>query len=173
MSEPENILTYEGLTGEQRIYMVEFLLPEAVRSVMADNGITAYTQFVSPELQKQRPRCELWFTLGPGQGRFIQVNGVPRETAWKGRLHAICITESNNTIHSAYVVRVRSLLHGIADAVNNVLPVMENHKVQPFFRDGGTSSRMDTQDGYFLTELSFDLDFSVQEYAWDLINQQQ
>jgi hypothetical protein len=168
MTQPTDILTYNQLTSEQRVYMFEFILAAAVQSALQALNIISYTAFVSPELQKHRPRVEVFFTPGAGQKRFIKVNGVPRETSWKGQYRLDCITAADNLIHGAYVVAVRAKMHGIADAVNETQP-MALHKVQPFFHDAGTSPVTKPEEGSFSSTLLFSIDFSIQANAWALL----
>jgi hypothetical protein len=71
-------MTYADLTARQKIYFFEFLLAEAARAVFVARQINAATRFTPPAFQKDRPRAEIIFTPGAGQGRFVKVNGVPR-----------------------------------------------------------------------------------------------
>ncbi len=169
MSDKTTSLTYDQLTAEEQIYMLEFILPESARQVMIANEITAYTDFVPPELQKERPRVEIMFMVGQGKGMFPRpVNGIPVEVAWMGSFQFILITEANMATHSRFVSKVRALMHRIGPMINNVQP-MQNHKLQPFSIDAGTSSTFKSEEGFYQTALGLNVNISVQDNAWQLI----
>ncbi len=165
-------LTYQELTPQQKLYFFEFLLAEAVRSVLEDNEVRAYTQFTPFDFQKDRPRAEIIFIPGIGNQIFYPISDtVARESAWKGNYIIDCITAAENLIHAAFVVKVRSIMHGIGEAVNEVKPTMEFHRIKPWFRDAGTSVVSKPEEDYYQSTLSFEIDYSIQSDGWALLNQ--
>lgn len=165
MSDKATALTYDQLTNTEKLYMFEFIFPEAVRLVLKDREITAHTNFVPPELQKERPRAEIIFIPGSGRNIWALINGEKRECAWSGQFLLHIITAADEAIHARYVTKLRSLMHGIGTLVNNT-PPMQFHKIQEFFRDAGTSEKIQPEDGAYQTSLAYDIDFSIQANAW-------
>lgn len=165
-------LTYDQLTPEQQLYFFEFLLAEAVRSVMEDNEVKAVTNFTAFDFQKDRPRAEITFLLGMGNQRYFPLSDTDaRESAWKGTFIIDCLTAAENLIHAAFVVKVRSLMHRIIPLINEVKPTMQYHRVKDWIRDGGTSVVSKPEEDYYQSTLTFDIDFSIQSDGWALLNQ--
>lgn len=166
MSEQITSLNYEDLTPEQKVYMFEFIFPEALRLVFAAMDLTAYTNFVPPQLQKERPRAEIIFI--PGAGKGVINPASQRESAWSGNFKVDLITAPDIALHAAYVSKVRSRLGNIVPEINAV-PPMENHAIAYPLRDGGTSAAYASERGDFMTTLIYELDFSIQATAWALL----
>lgn len=160
------------------IYDFESVVESAVKAVLVANEITAYTtQDFTPtnpdgtpnqDFQLKRPRVEIMFIPGAAAGVWVLVNGQPRDSAFKGTIQLRVITEPHIAVHSAFRATVRGLMHGIGLAVNGTAP-MTRHKIQPWFRDGGTSVMVKTEDGYLRTDLSFEIDFTIQYDAWQAL----
>lgn len=174
MSDKATSLTYDKLSPEERVYMFEFIFPEAIRAVMAAAEITSYTNFVPPEFQLERPRVEISFVAGAGQGRWHPTQ--LKESAWKGQLTLNVVTVADMSIHGRFVSEIRRLMHGPASDFNEV-PPMAFHRFSPpvdsescsCFIDSGSTSVMKSEDGYYLTTLGFEVDFSIQDNAWELL----
>lgn len=166
---------------EYLLYDFERVLEKATRAVFVAVEIKAFTTYAVPksgdsaiddqletyDLQKDKPRAEIMFTPGAGQGHFKLVNSVERETCWKGQLRIDIVSEDDMRIHSALRVKVRALMHGFRELVNSVEP-MQYHKVQ-FCADAGSTPALQIQEGELVTTMLFDIDFSVQDDAWALI----
>jgi hypothetical protein len=168
MSDKTTSLTYDQLTNEEKVYMFEFIFPESVRLIMQDRQITAYTDFVPPELQKERPRAEIVFIPAAGQSRFRRVNGIARESAWAGSFQFTLITAPDMAIHGRYVSKIRALIHQLYDLINMADP-MSNHKLQEFSIDSGTSGTFKADEGYYQTIINLAVNVSIQDNAWTLI----
>ncbi len=174
MSDKATSLTYDQLSNRERVYMFEFILPEAIRAVMSVAEITAYTNFVPPELQLERPRVEISFVTGAGQGRYHPVQ--LKESAWKGQFTLQLITGADMAVHGRFVSEVRRLMHGPASSFNETAP-MVNHNFRPpvdsvscsCFMDQGSTPVMKSQDGYYQTNLVYETDFAIQDNAWALL----
>lgn len=124
------------------------------------------------DFKKDRPRAEIGFVTGAGQGQFrpIIVDGteVPVETSFKGRYTLDIFTAPDIKIHSAYRTYIRYFMHTKLIGLNGVAP-MTLHKIQNFQRDSGTSPIFKSEDGYMRSTLVFDIDFSIQDEAWETI----
>ncbi len=174
MSDKATSLNYADLSNPEKVYMFEFIFPEAIRAVMAAAQITAYTNFVPPELQLERPRVEISFVPGAGQGRFHPTQ--LKESAWKGQFTLQLVTGADMAVHGRYVSAVRRLMHGPASVFNEVQP-MANHSFRPpiasesssCFMDSGSTPVMKPEEGVYHTTLVYDVDFSIQDNAWELL----
>lgn len=120
------------------------------------------------EFQKPRPRTEITFVPGAGAGQFAAqvISGIemPMETCWSGQLKLDLITDANIQSHAAYRTFIRYLIHSQLRSLNG--NQLQQHKIQEYYRDGGTSPLMKSENGYFRTTLLFELNLSVQDYAW-------
>jgi hypothetical protein len=125
------------------------------------------------DFQKERPRVEISFTVGPGQGQFrpLVVDGVevPVETSFKGSYTLDVITGVDIAIHAAYRTQIRYQMHARLLSVNGT-PPMTLHQIQRFQRDAGTSPTFKSEEGYLRSILKFDIDFSIQDDAWATLN---
>lgn len=132
-----------------------------------DNG--QGTQVPVIDFQKDRPRVEILFTVGAGQGQFrpLLVGGaeVPVETSFKGQYRLDIITSAEMAIHAAYRTRLRAFLHTQLLGVNGTDP-MTLHRIHRFQQDGGTSPTFKPEEGVLRTILIFNIDFSIQDEAW-------
>ncbi len=172
MSDKTTSLTYGQLSNAERVYMFEFIFPEALRAIFAAAQVTSYTNFVPPELQKERPRVEIAFVTGAAQGRYHPVQ--LKESAWKGQFTLQLITGADMAVHGRFVSLIRSLMHASASSFNETEP-MVNHSFRPpiesgsCFMDQGSTPTMKAEDGYYQTNLVFEVDFAIQNNAWDLL----
>ena len=135
----------------------------------AGDAINVAAGYEILDFQKDRPRVEIFFTRGAGQGRFISVNfgdfTTSVETAWTGEYLVRCITEPNIIKHNAFVTQSWFILSTLVPRINNIAP-LTNHALANFPKDGGSSDRIDYTEGDYMTVLSFNIDFSVQANAW-------
>ncbi len=124
------------------------------------------------DFQKDRPRVEILFTTSAGQGQFrpLLVDGieVPVETSFKGQYRLDIITAPAMSIHAAYRTMIRAVMHTQLLGVNGTDP-MTFHRIQRFYQDAGTSPTIKADEGYMRTILSFEIDFSIQNEAWETI----
>lgn len=168
MGDQQLALTYGQLTSEQKVYLFEFIFSEALRQVLSDAEFDAWTAYVVPDFQKERGRVEVIFVPGPGQGIWKMINGEPRERAWKGQFVLHAITQIDQVQHGIYVGQLRTLMAKAGSLINGTDP-MQFHKLQPFFMDAGTSAVLTSDDGYYMTTLNYNVDFSIQDNAWALL----
>jgi hypothetical protein len=121
------------------------------------------------DFQRDRPRVEIMFTPGAGQGQFrpLQITddtAVPVETSWSGQFKLEVITAPDVRIHRAFVTAVRFIMHTQLYTLNGNF--LDKHRIQVDVKDGGTSPMMHADEGAFQTTQLFDLDFSIQDDAW-------
>lgn len=153
------------MSAETDIYSFETIFAQALQAVLNGRDVRSYTILDAPNFQNDRPRTEIIFVPGSGRGRWNPARADLRETAWKGAYNLFLITDANVQAHSAYVALVRSIMHGIDTAINGAEP-MTRHRLQAFFRDGGTSPSYKPEDGVYETRMIYEVDFSVQADAW-------
>lgn len=125
------------------------------------------------DYQKDRPRAEIYFTPGAGQGQFrvTTIGGieVATETSWSGQYRLDVFTSDDMRVHSAFVTAIRFILHTQLLSLNGNQLLMHAIKVQP--KDTGTTPTLNPEKGVFQTSLLTDIDFSIQDDAWATLNQ--
>jgi len=168
------------------LYDFRNVLETALQAVFTANQVTAFTtqdfgktkddgkgnQVPVIDFQRARPRSEITFTEGPGRGQFrpliVEGQETAVETSFSGTFTIHCITEAKIQIHAAYVVMVRYLMHTMVPRINGVDP-MVYHRVHSFVKDASTSPTFEPENGVFQTQLRFEVDFSIQDDAWETI----
>jgi hypothetical protein len=125
------------------------------------------------DFQKDRPRAEIFFSPGAGQGQFrpLTLNGVelPVETSWSGQFKLDVFTTDDIKIHSAFVTALRFIMHTQLLCLNGNQLTMHRIQVDP--RDAGTTPVLAPEKGVFQTTMLTDLDFSIQDDAWATLGQ--
>lgn len=180
-------------TAEQlaAVYDFQGIMEVALKSLFIEREIKAFTSqyvvstgddaqdaelveqgFEILDYQKDRPRVEITFMPGAGQDQFaakiIAGFEMPVETSWSGQFKLDVITAPDIRVHKGFVIAVRFLMHTQLQSVNGseYLPL---HRIQSFAMDAGTSPQMKTDQGDFQTTVLFDIQFSIQDDAWDLL----
>lgn len=161
-------LVYDNLTPAEKIYSFEFIFAEALRLAFEQDGISSYNMFVLPEFQRDRARVEIVFVPGQGQNIRRKIDYAFRECAWKGEYQLAVITKPDPAEHARYLALIRNFMAGAQSLINDT-DMMHYHTIQHFSHDNGTSTRIATEDGYFVTNLNFGIDFSIQGNGWSLI----
>lgn len=174
-------------TAIAAVYDFPFIFENALKAILTDLDIRAYTSQLVPQTgdpvqdaalvaagyelldyQRDRPRAEIEFISGAGAGIFreINVDGNPMEveTSRAGQYHVACITRADIRIHSAFVCSLRFYLQTLRIRINGI--TLQNHTLQPFAKDGGTSTKTEPEKGTFQTVLILDVNFSVLDDAW-------
>lgn len=172
------------------VYNFEAIFEKALQAVFLSADIKSYTsQFVARtgdslidnaavaagfqllDFQKDRPRVEIFFTPGAGQGlwRELGVAGAttPVECAWAGQYRLEIVTAADIRVHSAFVVAVRFVMQTLQCRLNN--SGLTFHAIAPFYKDGGTSPTIKAESGSFQTTMMFEINFSIQDDAWETI----
>lgn len=148
-------------------------LESAIASVFEAQEFVIWTPLRDPQFQKERPRVEAVLMPGaalgflyPEASRPVR-SGFMREKARKAALSIFVVTEANITTHRAYLARVLYLLDTLGYDMN-ATALMPYHAVQSVKVNGGSLSD-DATTGAYTTTLNCDLDFSVKEAAWPLL----
>lgn len=123
------------------------------------------------DFQLDRPRVEIMFTPGAGAGQFnnkvIAGTEMPVETSWSGQFKVDCITPEDSILHAQFRTLIRYILHTQLQSINGNQLTM--HKVQQFAMDAGTTPVLKLEEGVFITTILFDINFSIQDDAWDTL----
>lgn len=170
-------------------------IEDAIATAFALNQVTCYTPLgeqllneaassAAPDLeqrfQMKRPRVQIMLLPGAAKGILRPATGVRaasgflREKARNASLTLRLVTEANIVAHRAYVARVLFLVDSLgADA--NAAEDAEGYKKLLYHRIGGLRCNGGTLDdapeqGTLQTLLNCDLDFSVLDSAWALLD---
>ena len=170
----------------EQIYDFEGIVETAAQVVLKGMDLASYTTQDDPAFQKTRPRVEIKYTHGPGQGRFATiVNGTNlaidptpgsgmtpeqkfyarRESAWQFGIRFDLITSVDIGAHTKYRALVRNSLAQLWLTINGTDP-MTRHSVQMSKDNGSSPVMVSPQDGMMKTEMSFDGTISIQADAW-------
>lgn len=157
------------LSPEELIYGFERVFETSLKSVFDTAQIKCFTTQDTFDFQKDRPRVEVMFTPGAGQKQrpYLPAIQEEREVAFKGQYRLDLITAAAVAVHNDFRTKIRSLVHGLPARINSVEP-MQYHKLQ-FINDAGTTPTLKPEDGYYLTVMIYDVDFSIQADAWALL----
>ncbi|HZQ47834.1 MAG TPA: hypothetical protein VFC07_12520, partial [Verrucomicrobiae bacterium] len=118
---------------------------------------------------RDRPRVEILFTPGAGQGQFrpLRISSdreIPVETSWSGQFKLDVITLPDIRVHRQFVTAVRFVMHTQLYLLNG--NYLDRHRIQVDVKDSGTTPAMESDKGDFQTTLLTDIDFSIQDEAW-------
>lgn len=157
------------------IYDFEKVFEGASKCILNDGDLKAFTSRDNPDFQKDRPRVEVAFTLGPGrmQRPWIEQGDDQnptdeRESGWQGKMQFELITDADAKLHGSYLSRLRYLLSTFRIRANGFF--LKYHSIG-LVRDGGETRILAPQDGYYKTTLVRDIDFGVLPDAWPLLNE--
>ena len=182
-----------NITAEQIAALFDFpgIFEPALKSLLTAREIKAFTtQAVSStgdagadhelidqgfeiiDFQRDRPRVEILFTPGAGQGQFrplriSELQEIPIETSWSGQYKLDVITLPDIRAHREFVTAVRFIVHTQLYTLNG--NILDKHRIQVDFKDAGSSPALEADKGSFQTVMLFDLDFSIQDDAWKQI----
>lgn len=158
------------LTPDQyrAIFDFETIFPVAMATVLQAFGITVVTQANITKFQTVRPRCECIFKTGPERQprQIIQVGFTQYNAAYTGTIAFSIITDTNEhmkEIHAQWVSQLRALVPVAGNQLNGGT-YLPNHKLQ-WIRESGTTLTKNNEEGYWVTSLSYDMDFSIQKQA--------
>jgi uncharacterized protein YlxP (DUF503 family) len=160
-----------------RIYSFESVISSACKNVLQSAGLTAYTSFDAPNLRKSRPRVDVEVRVGAQLNPpIVQLvdNGTifeRRNAAWTGQIifHIITdTTQPGKQSHSDYRAEVRNILAVLQDRVNELFLVQ--HMIHHPMVETGTAHQANTDKGYEITTVTFDMNFSIQKDAWSLLD---
>lgn len=154
------------------LYEFERLISATLVALFNADDLAAYGVGTPAELQKSRPRVEVFINIG---ARFdnhyvLDAEGNRRENGWTGSFTLSAITLADFTIHSLYVAAIRNkaaLLDQI-DLVDNAsaagTPLLY-HEISEV-KTAGTSPTIKPEEGYYETKLNYDFLFAIRPDAW-------
>ena len=172
------------------LYDFEGVMEKALAALFTANDVKAFTSqwiaktgdkaadaaneaagFSLLDWQLDTPRVEIFFTPGAGAGQFTNkvIGGVemPVETSWSGQYRLDLKTTADIRKHAAFRTLGRYLLHTQLLSVNgNALAL---HHIATFPKDAGTTPMMKGENGFFQTTFLYDIEFSIQDDAWDTL----
>lgn len=165
------------------LYNFEGQVEPAVGKLFSSAGITTFTSCgkiesdgtVNPkvDLQRDRPRIEITFTLGPGRYRWHMPDGETDtqkaiESMWSASLAVSLLTDADAVIHLGFLPVVR----GIIPTINKVNgTTLLYHTIHGPIRNAGESHTYDPERGFFITRLNVNFDFSIHQSGWALLQQ--
>lgn len=160
------------------VYDFEGAFEPACASVFIAEGLTCATPATITQFQSARPRIELIFRTGSAvprgtSGQRVIVDGLGniRDCAYEGELSVTVITnasETNKVEHSQYRAMVRALAMNLPLSINGPDGPLVNHKWN-FITHKGDSWTIQNQDGNWQTSMSFDVKFSINSNAFQLL----
>jgi hypothetical protein len=142
----------------------------AVQSVFAAAEVAACTPVDDPDFQRPRPRVEIELSPGDAQGRLryeadrLVASGNLRETAYSASLSIRVITEAQISQHRAFLARAQYQMDNIVPTIG-AAGTLTNHRLASAKATGGSVSYT-PQDGCYVSELTYDIDFSILPSAW-------
>ncbi len=152
------------------IYDLEIIVPTAVKGLLTDAGLNAWTIADTPDFQKIRPRVEVTYQHNgeTSPRRVVQLDdGYKRAEAFNGELKLHAITDADppgKTAHSAYRATIRAFCAVLGDRINDA-GTLPYHKIQ-WCEAGQEQTGVRTQDGYQQTTFNFRVMVSVRRDAW-------
>lgn len=159
------------------IYDFETAIPAGFKSLFfIEEKITVLVPDDGPANEQPRPRIEMYFATGAETGHLRPSAPYFRPDAFMGSLALKVVSNTKpadvgTKEHAAFVSLVRNMLakastlfkadRDAAD-VNGYLPY---HSIDSVVSTG-SSPHYEGQDGYYETDMSFDLRFSIRPDAW-------
>ena len=167
----------------QPVYDFEGVFEPVIAAVFIAAGITCATPETITKFQQARPRIEIMMRTGgakpkgsQGQRIIVDTLGNIRDAAYSGELNVSVITnasEADKVTHAQYRAYVRALMMSLPLAINNTSitqpvgnPVvgLTNHRLN-FITHTGDTWTIKNSDGYWQTNMTFAIDFSIQSNA--------
>lgn len=161
-------LSANQIANSALIYDFETPLESAIAAWFTTNGMSAATTATAPEFQKTRPRVEIEAKHVRGTKKaFGLINGQAGPALNATHRMAILIdvitgtAKENKLAHTAYRALVR-LVMNLAPATT----CLPNHTIQGPIDDNGSVETFKTSEGWEISRLSFEFDFSVKPDSW-------
>lgn len=152
------------------LYDFEGNIPDMIAAAFAAAQMNVGTVNIKPDFQKPRPRSELVFRPGGSVSppRLMVVQGKRVIAAYTGELEIASITDASTEgkqTHSAYRATVRQLME--LDAVRFAVNLAFSPYQLDFATPTGGTETMKTDDGYELSRLTYHLQFSIKQDAFN------
>lgn len=153
------------MATEAQIYEFEIAIPRIVQTVFEAGDIIAWTAADDPALQRERPRVELFFQVGPATDHLqaITLDGEADRLvhdSFTGVLGIAAFTKADFAEHIAYVARIRAVASRLI--YMETLDYHELHQVTP----AGCTVAIQPEDGVYEARLQFNLGFCVKHADW-------
>jgi hypothetical protein len=151
------------------IYDFETIIPDAVKSVLQDAGLNAFSLSDEKDFQTTRPRVEVHYRqIGETNPKRLATlpDGSQRTSCFRGELKLFAITDvdpAGKQLHSNYRAQVRAVIGGLQNALNGT--ALTNHRIN-FTVSGNEETGVRSADGYQQTTFPFVVDISIQQDAW-------
>ena len=157
-----------------QIYDYEKAIESAVQAILIDGGVSAYTSFSEPEMEKDRPRVEIEFQTGTATGHRATSDSVYRPDSFTGICSITVVTNTSDNAggaqaHSEY----RSLVRFVCAQIETTLTddaagggtLLPYHSVNRFI-ENGTSPTIHHDSGVLASQINFDVHFNIRPDAW-------
>lgn len=161
-----------------QVYDYETAIESAIEDLFLLEGFAAdavWTPASNPELQKNRPRIEIYCASGQETGHMhSDADGTIRPDTFSGnlalRIVSNSLAESATTQeHATYRAAVRNvmaksrrLLVANAAAADDILPY---HSILDVV-EAGTSASYQSEDGYYESTISYNIKINIRPAAW-------
>ena len=152
------------------VYDFESNLAAAFAAGLTALGIPAFTPSTAPAVQKPRPRSETIFRPGGSISppRLSLVGGLRWIAAYTGELTVTSITDASaagKLAHSAYRAAVRQAME--LDSIRAASNISSSPYTIDFIMPTGSSETYATEQGYELSKLTYNVEFSIKSDAFN------
>lgn len=150
---------------EAQIYEFEIAIPRIVQTVFEAGDIIAWTAADDPALQRERPRVELVFQVGPATDHLQTVTldtvtGCLVHDSYTGVLMISAYTKADYAEHIAYLAKIRAVASRLI--YMETLDFHEIYAVTP----AGTTAAIQPEEGVYEARLQYNLGFCVKHDQW-------
>lgn len=148
----------------ETIYDYEGAIEAAVKTLLTDNGITAYRQRDSDE--RVTPFAVVQLTTGAASGHMARLpNGDMRPDQFAGTLNIAIVTNrgTNNENHPTIRAKIRNLLYRFQETFTKA--ELAHHSIYNVL-EAGTTPSIESEDDFDISTINFAIRFSIRHDAW-------
>jgi hypothetical protein len=152
------------------LYDFETNIPFYVRPAFTSAGMVALILSDAPNFQKDRPRCELFYrhagSITPP--RIMLVNGLRVIAAHTGELDITAITDPSQPgkqTMAAYRAAIRQRME--LDTLRAAVNLISSPYQIDFCSPAGSTETVKTDQGYELSRLTYHLQWSIKQDAFN------
>jgi len=159
----------------QQCYDFETAIPAGFKKLFtAEDVSNVFIPNDGPKFQNVRPRIELFFSCGPETGHCRPILPHYRADAFTGSIGLTVISnvrpaEVGTAEHSDHVATVRDLMARATSLfkINRTADdlMLPYHAIDAVTAAGSTP-HYESQDGYYQTDLNYEIRFSIRPDAW-------
>lgn len=158
----------------QLIYDFETAIPVGFKRLFAAEDVVVIVPDDGPMSKMPRPRIEMFFSCGPETGHLWPASIYGRADAFTGTIGMTVLSnvrpaDVGTKEHADYVATVRdlmaratTLLKTNREGADTYLPY---HAIDAIVATGCTP-HYESQDGYYQTDMNYDIRFSIRPDAW-------